>query len=264
MSQLPNNGMFANQCFQYMFLRVYAKENNLTYQYSWWPGVDLFDLGDTPGITISLPRYNDIPESSITESPVIKNFPKDVDLRGYFQYHTSYYRPYKDFIREIFTPKKYLNDQMIEVKRSLGKKIVGVHFRRGDYLRKGHFFMTETSWVKDALKDFDLSDYIVYIASEGPGDIIPDFAGYNTYSALNYTIDCPFWDHRIRKRTLNQFFADFWMLMNCDILLISNSTFSFMAAMLNTHCSTFLRPHYSLKGFIPFDPWDSEPLFRPQ
>ena len=46
----------------------------------------------------------------------------------------------------------------------------------------------------------------------------------------------------------------------CDILAISNSSFSFAASMLNESAHLFLRPHLLYKKLIPFDPWDSEIL----
>ena len=53
--------------------------------------------------------------------------------------------------------------------------------------------------------------------------------------------------------------------MTCaDRLAISNSTFSFTAAMLNqrspSSAHAFVRPVPDARALVPFDPWDSYPL----
>jgi len=51
------------------------------------------------------------------------------------------------------------------------------------------------------------------------------------------------------------------MMTQADVLGISNSTFSFSAAMLNERATMFLRPHWDFRTrFTSFDPWDAEPL----
>jgi hypothetical protein len=274
MSRILYTGRFVNECIEYMFLRVYAKEHNLAYQYPWWPGVDIFDFHDRPGITdANLPICEDTDPSDMTKSKVLTTTPKNVDLRGYFQFHTSYYKPYKDFIMELFTTKKNINDQMVEVEKSIrkdGKKIIGIHLRRGDYYGgKKYFFITQPGWVKDCLKSYNLDDYVLYICSEEIDNVLEDFKEYNTASALDYRIDFPSWSREIQPeeprwlvQPFGRDFADLWMLMNSDVLLISNSSYSFWAAMLNQKCKEFYRPRFSKNTFIPFDPWDSEFLFR--
>lgn len=58
-----------------------------------------------------------------------------------------------------------------------------------------------------------------------------------------------------------EFYIDFFMLSNCDIVGISNSSFSFVACMLNEHGKMFVRPHWDFSTkFTVFDPWNSEPI----
>jgi hypothetical protein len=52
------------------------------------------------------------------------------------------------------------------------------------------------------------------------------------------------------------------MLSQCDILAISNSTFSFAASMLNNNGYNFVRPRLSQKKLIQYDPWNSRPEFK--
>ena len=58
-------------------------------------------------------------------------------------------------------------------------------------------------------------------------------------------------------------YFDFYILAHSDLLAISNSTFSVVAAMLNEEASTFVRPESNLRRLEPFDPWDSDTMLHP-
>ena len=60
--------------------------------------------------------------------------------------------------------------------------------------------------------------------------------------------------------------VDFFLMTCCDALAISNSTFSFTAAMLATavdgrRCACF-RPDPAAAAMVPFDPWDAQPTLK--
>ena len=60
-----------------------------------------------------------------------------------------------------------------------------------------------------------------------------------------------------------EFYLDFFMLTQCDIVCASNSTFSIAACMLNQSAQMFYRPHWDFSTkFTTFDPWDSEITLR--
>ena len=55
--------------------------------------------------------------------------------------------------------------------------------------------------------------------------------------------------------------ADFWVMREADVLLISNSTLSFSAALLsNRRGAVFMRPDACAGGFVGFDPWRALPI----
>jgi hypothetical protein len=58
------------------------------------------------------------------------------------------------------------------------------------------------------------------------------------------------------------YYADFFYLTQCDVLAISNSMFSFNAALLNETAGIFARPVLGSANLVPFDPWDSKPILR--
>jgi hypothetical protein len=57
------------------------------------------------------------------------------------------------------------------------------------------------------------------------------------------------------------FYTNFCLLSQCDVVCSSNSNFSFVACMLNQQAQMFVRPHWNFSSrFISFDPWDSDPV----
>lgn len=267
MSTLGQNGRFANQIFQYAFLKLYAREHNCRVETPEWIGRYLFGHMDPPIseqlpiVRILLPQDKTseiFPDALITDNPVplLKNGSfRNMDFWGYFQFNTKYYAPYKDYFRSLFIPvpviKTKLDDALNRL-RSMGKTIVGLHLRRNDY-GYNPFFITPTSWYKEWLEDQwkFLDQPILYIASDESDKVVRDFKEYNPVVAKDLNIYLP----------EAEYYPDFYLLSQSDITAISNSSFSFAACMLNKHGRLFSRPHLSTKKLIPFNPWNSEVLF---
>ena len=141
MSSLGHWGRFGNQVFQYAFLRIYTQKNNFRLETAPWIGQYLFGHSDHP-VSQSLPIIDDTVsardpyDGSGSCIAGASDPPKNVDLLGYFQFHTSYYAPYKDFFRSLFKPVSAVEGivrKSVEVMRSRGNTIIGLHLRRGDY-----------------------------------------------------------------------------------------------------------------------------------
>ncbi|GAH79733.1 unnamed protein product, partial [marine sediment metagenome] len=88
---------------------------------------------------------------------------------------------------------------------------------------------------------------MMFIASDEIGNVLPEF---EKYSPIVCKADS-------EKAGM---FLDHYILQHCDVLLASNSTFSFTAAMLSKEGREFYRPDYQKKELVPFDPWDSDPI----
>jgi len=256
MSTLGTNGRFANQIFQYAFLKVYAKRNNLRVETPEWIGRTIFGCEDPP-ISRGFPQVYQGSKRH-TDDPLVNTSEphESVDFWGYFQYHTSYYRPDKAYFKSLFRPvaaiKKRLDEGLCSL-RSMGKTIVGLHLRRGDY-GYAYFFIAPNRWYKSWLAETwkSLEDPILFIASDEPEKVVGDFSDYDPVTSRDLGMDLPEAD----------FYPDFYLLSQCDLLAISNSSFSFAAAMLNDRAQDFFRPHLPSRRLIPFDPWDSEIIFR--
>lgn len=260
MSKLGYRVGLANQLFQYAFLNICAKENNCRIETPTWIGQYIFGHQDLP-IIKALPPIN---ENQIINSQVpIKNR----DLVGFFLGNTNkYYSKHKDYLRNLFTPIAEIESQMakgINFLRQQGKTIVGIHLRRGDFqysqgIYRGHHWIAPSLWYKEWLNGFweTLDNPVLFIASDEIDKVKDDFTEYNPLTVKDLDIELP----------KANFYPDFYILTKSDVLGISNSTFSFMASMLNETAKFFFRPHLTQAKLIPFDPWNSDPslFFQPK
>jgi len=224
MRKLGKKGRFANQLFQYAYLRQESKGD---YQCPPWVGQILFNLDD-PTPTKGTP-----------------------ELSYKFPLHSSYYN--KELFQSLFRPKSQLRQMLnseINLRRK-GRTLIGLHLRRGDY---GGFkrksarwcFVAPSQWYLDWLDVRKIDNPILFISSEESEALCKDFAD-------KYEVFC--WKDK-------NFYWDFYILTQSDILLISNSTFGFAASMLNRKATEFYRPRLSKKALIPYDPWNSPLVFK--
>lgn len=267
MKNLGRWGRFANQIFQYAFLRIYCNKNNFRYQVPSWAGQHIFDIQDpllsennfsTINEGLGDTAYNGDLSTISGSNPPVRN----VDIIGYFQYHTSWYLKHQKFFRSIFKPKPNVENSVkktIDVMRNDGNNtVIGFHLRRGDYgtyEKPGSrcFFVTPEEWYLAWLEEnWDKYDNpVLFIASDELPKIIGAFKKYNPITNQNQGVCFP-------KVSM---YPDFYTLSQCDVLCTSNSSFSFAASMLNEN-GKFYRPRLSEKSFLSYDPWDSHTIFR--
>ena len=115
------------------------------------------------------------------------------------------------------------------------------------------------TWLKSAWALFN--DPVLYLATDDPS-ITSSFASYSPITAdslqCNLAYRTPAMPPRQFQRDL-QFLPDWYVLANCDVLIVANSSFSFSAALMNQAARLFLRPTFDGQ-FMEFCPWNSEPL----
>jgi hypothetical protein len=256
MQSLGRNGRFANQLFQYLFMRIAADRRGGTLQTPSWIGQDIFGLKDPP---ITNPGTTVVKDEEITDPDLYLNSDRPIgdhlEFWGWFQFHSRHYRPHRDFIRKLFILHPELRHQfdgVIEQLRALKRPIVAVHLRRGDY-GKGYFFRAPALWYADWLREQEASlpNPIVYLCSETPQELMASFAPWQVlHSGLLPQLPPAL-----------AFLLDFYVMIHADALAISNSSFSFMAAMLNERAGIFARPTLKERRLVAFDPWDAPVLF---
>lgn len=287
MSSIGQLGRFANQIFQYAFLRICAQKSGARVECPAWIGQTLFGHQDAP-ISKRLPPAIELKERDVEQGlfdvvpaliPYIEKLADakslrvgsdaldtglvNVDLWGFFQFHTRYLKPHQQYFRSLFQPVDELKlalDDGLKLLRSKGKTIVGIHLRRSDYLsepRAGFTLVFPTKWYCEWLEGIwaELTDPVLLLCSDDLDSILDDFAKFSPVTARDLNIKLP-----VGMEELD-FYIDFYMLSQCDLVCTSNSNFSFVACMLNQQAQAFVRPNWDFSSrFVSFDPWDSDPL----
>ncbi|NEO90151.1 MAG: alpha-1,2-fucosyltransferase [Moorea sp. SIO3G5] len=287
MSSIGQFGRFGNQLFQYASLKICAEKSGAKVECAAWIGQTIFGHNDAP-ISKRLPPAIDrgnltkmifkvIPElipyleklanskSSMVGSEVLEIGLANLDLWGIFNFHTRFLKPHQQYFRSLFQPvidlKAPLEDGL-KILRSKGKTIVGIHIRRGDFIKEplaGFTLVFPTKWYCELLEGIwkELQDPVLLICSDDLDSIIHDFDKFSPVTTGDLKIRLP---ERMKELDLD-FYIDFFMLSQCDVVCTSNSTFSFVACMLNDRAKMFVRPHWDFSTkFKAFDPWDSEPV----
>src|SRR5208282_4313769 len=102
-SSLERNGDFANQLFQYAFVRLYALRHGVTAAVPVWRGKYLFDLDDPPCADLNLPQLRF--RAFIDDDRVLWDRdepPIDIDLSGYFQEIPKCWQRHRSLLRRLF------------------------------------------------------------------------------------------------------------------------------------------------------------------
>lgn len=286
MSSLGNLGRFGNQLFQYAFLRICALQSGAKVECPSWIGQSLFGHTDLP-ISQRLPPaieqlypgetlFDVMPEfipyvEKMAGAPsvrvgveVLEQGLSNVDLWGFFQFHTRFLQPHQAFFRALFQPIPELRESLevgLAQLRARGKTIIGVHIRRGDFVRlpmAGFTLVVPLAWWCEWLDSvWDQFDQpVLFLCSDELEHVLPAFAKFNPVTCHDLSIELP-----QLQAIQAEFYADFFMLSQCDVVGISNSVFSFAACLLNERGQQFFRPCWDFSTkLIPFDPWDSLPL----
>jgi hypothetical protein len=253
MSTLGANGRFGNQLLQYGFLRMYAAEHGLAVEAPDWIGRDLFDFDDPlpqGPLPVVSERDEDLPASLNRE---VQQVHANTDLWGYCCYHTARLRRYRSLFRRLFKPGRrvaHLAVSAAERLRERGDTVVALHLRRGDF-GYGNFWIAPCAWYAEWLDVIweRLSRPVLYVAT----DDLSAAAELRRFRPVT-AADLPF------AVPGAEFYIDFHILTEADALAISNSTFSFTAAMLNGRARSPMRPDRDRCGLVAFDPWDAPVL----
>ena len=251
MSTIGKNGGFGNQIFQYAFLKIYAQENRLSVETPKWLGQELFGHKDRE-INQDLPV---VFENNNEIFPGNGEIWKNVDIQGYFLYHTSYYRTHKEYFCSLFQPVAEI-EALVKVAWeklcSRGKTIIGLHLQLNSD-ENNNSVVASSEWYKIWLHGLweTLEEPVLFIASDHVEEINQGyFAEYNPITAGDLEVEA------------NLEYLNFFLLSKCDFVAISNTAFAFAACLLNETGKYFFRPHFSTAKLIPFEPWNSNPVFR--
>lgn len=272
MSLLGRYGRLGNQLFQYAFLRIAARKCGAILQTAPWVGEYLFGLPPSP-VTVNLPALQEAYSSGSCPVPLSEEAVCGHDFRGYGQFHTSFYAPHRDFICGLFKPVEEVCTRIrgpLEKFFAAGTTRIGIHLRRGDYGRL-EFYITPVQWYLDWLAahwhKFD--NPVLFVATESR-ELIEQFAAYEPVTAESLGVDLQcrprphyhYLGEELRRSEPWQldFFPDWYLLTQCEILLVPNSSFSFTAAMLAPNLRELWRSHLPTQAFEAIEPWNAMPL----
>lgn len=259
MCTLGTNGRLGNQVLQYAYLAVLCQENALTLQV---PACDLASMFEPAATVASLATEDRLPEAGlISLTPFSEQSAlcaQGQDLKGYFQFHTRLWHGRQAAFRQALTlnPVSSAREQTIRAALTRRGYCIAIHYRQGDFnqfRQSPCFYIAPLAWYVDAIKALPPSPDTpyVYLASDSAVDTAPLRDAGITVLTSSDLLDEIGGD----ATTL-----DFLALKNADTMMISNSTFSFAASLLNEGCRVFLRPDRTAQRLVPFDPWNSPVL----
>ena len=254
MTSLGSNGRFGNQLLQYAYLCIYAKLAGCAIETPDWIGRDLFGC-DTPLPSNTLPRLSDAEFDANTALLTGGALAVNVDLHGYFCFHTKYWKPFQQHFRGALQLRPEVEQWLDKAYNTLDTKkrtVVAIHIRHGDF-GGDEFWIAPIAWYKAWLETIwnNLKQPLLFIATDN-ATITSAFREYNPLSIDNISS---------APEDLN-YLIDFYVLTRADFIATSNSTFSFVAAMLNTHACTMVRPDPLERKLVAFDPWNSHPIIK--
>jgi hypothetical protein len=129
------------------------------------------------------------------------------------------------------------------------RSTIAIQLRRGDFEKTRHF-IAPSSWYIEQIDRIwpKVQNPSLYIASDEIDKVVGDFEKYHplTYKDIFEG---------------NHVLSDFWALSHANYVMISNSTFGYVACMWNKGASVFYRPgkNHCLKAF---NPWRDAPMIN--
>lgn len=197
-SKLGKSGRFGNQLFQYIFAKRISELNGVQLSTPQWIGQEIFE---------------NINETDLGEAKI--NMPwdefslkgKSYNLQGYFQAQRHVDLWSREYAKSIFKIKPEIKELLWTPKTPY----ITCHRRLGDYAStyNNHFCIVSKESYQAKLQELNLDYEVIWVSEESP----------NRNDKLPASLE---------------FLQDFWILMNADILLRGNSTFSWWAGALGT------------------------------
>jgi hypothetical protein len=198
----------------------------------------------------------------IISKPLPGSLKGPVEIEGLFMVNPQLYKDYRDHIvNNLFNTTDDFRALVNECVENLGrdKTLIGIHIRRGDYVENplGVFSQTPihvryiNQWLISNVSA--LASPVIYICSDD-ADVhteitVSGVEVFTTKQLLPSGID----DFKYEQ-------LDWEILRRCDVLLTSNSSFSFTSALLSLKTPRCYNFSFTNSEFSLFDPWNAEPL----
>lgn len=145
---------------------------------------------------------------------------------GYFQ-SEIYFTQTRAEIRQLFSVKENYRSEYEQIRRSLpkGLRYVVIHVRKGDYVDLK--LDLPSSYYHKAIKEIESDNNFYIIISDSPDFAEEEFRYLqNRYVSANCAI------------------VDLQFMMNADVCILSNSSFSWWGAYLNKRSARVMAPKF--------------------
>jgi hypothetical protein len=257
MTRLGDLGRFANQLWQYLFIRMYGLRNGLTIRVPAWDGEQYFGFSDERPAAGDRRRSLAFMGSGDDDLELweIDDAPRNIDFRGYFQCVPPQWAAHRVFIRKLYAPKPEWRgavERLHDLLNRDGRTLVSIHVRRGDYRVYDHdrhpqFRLAPIEWYRALLERTwpGLERPILHIATDEPETVNAAFGDYEQLDAAFMARDFGIPGH----------VCDFVLLQEADRLVACNSSFSTMAAVTGKPGQKCWLADFRVHGFTPYDPF---------
>ncbi|MFE1602200.1 tetratricopeptide repeat protein [Methylobacterium sp. ID0610] len=249
-STLGTRGRFAHNVLEYVLLRLYAERHGLVLETPDWVGGLFFALDDPapagPLAPLLFGRHL-LNEGVLGE-------PHRPPLAGCDALSPLFLFAYPETVRErvqswlrprpAFAP--WLDPAVARL-RLLGRTLVALHLRRGDFVACG-YPITDAGWYVAWLRELwpTLDRPVLYLASDDLAAVRADFAEFDPLSLADVAEPWPGLDY----------LQDFHVLSRADIVGVSAASgFSALAARLNPGLRLAVEPDLAARRIRPFRPW---------
>jgi len=296
MSSFGINGRLGNQLFQYYFMhllkdglgcdivlpsRAYTASLLFatTPEHNIQPAATAFQFDDSEEARYAGPTVDILKLKALLADPVIDA----VDVKGYFQYHTSYFSNVRSrtLLHTLLSPHAELSTQQeigftALLKQNVtvleqflgGRQLLALHHRRGDYIElnqrhhgNGVFYMPDfqvvLKQVKDVISASGMRNTLFYICSD---DL--DYCRTELEQANLSCICSETFFGKAANNHLSHLLLDVAVMVHADCLVAANSSLSIFAALLNQRSKLFLRPDPFGYGLVSFHPWNTHVLCK--
>jgi len=241
----PFYGRLGNQLFQIAATIAIAEKNRLEFVFPEWGYSEYFKNKLPAGTLQNVRVYN---QQSLNYYNVVLTDDVNWDLRGFFQ-SEKFFCNAEQLVRHYFEPSikivHYIKDKYATM---LAEKTCSIHIRRGDYVKKHYHFPNQPiEYYTTAIKKIgDDSKFLIF--SDDMVWCKQNFKGNNIYFIENETD-----------------IVDIFLMSYCNDHIISNSSFSWWGAWLNTSDSKIIIcPEYWFGKAVSFNHANySKDIFSP-
>jgi hypothetical protein len=249
--RVQTGGRMGNQMFQLAFAHAAAERLGTSYVYGRPPFKTdelgpplwhLFDVGEWGRTPVRLARYARFlarygpraPLVSVEQDQDPTRFMEElrdgVVYSGFYQ-SELWFAGHEEHVRSMFTPRPEFQSEFDDRYGARSRPYICMHVRRGDYLET-NLWALPTSWFLEALDAVpDRDRYDVVVVSDDPAAVRQELSDAG----------------EIRCEP-NSMMVDLLLLMHADVVITSNSSFSWWGAWLNRRGAHVIAPQHWL-GF---------------